>query len=209
MKAIRPIFQYIILGIFLTAGINVFAQDSLTILPVENDSLSKKEIRHFNKLVKYQNSGPFFNHDITPGRKAALYSFGFPGLGQIYNRKYWKLPIVYGVIGSGLYFTATNGKELKRYNTALELRLGDGGDEFEGLLSNTQLTAARNVYRKNTELSSMLTGIFYGLNIIDAVVDAHLFEFDISDDLSFRWHPNFLTGNNRPIPAIHLSLQFN
>lgn len=202
-------FRYIIPGILLSFCVDVHAQDTMLTSPIENDSLSKKEIRHHNKLVKYQNSGPFFDHAVTPGRKAAFYSLAFPGLGQIYNRKYWKLPIVYGVIGTGLYFTATNGKELRRYNTALELRLGPGGDEFEGILSNTQLTDRRNAFRKNTELSAMLTGLAYGLNIIDAVVDAHLFEFDISDDLTLRWYPNFLTGNNSPIPAIHLSLQFN
>jgi hypothetical protein len=194
------------------AGIS-YAQTSLDSIPAqpaeETETLSKKEERRQQQQIKYQNAGKFFSHEVTPGRKAALYSFGFPGLGQIYNRKYWKLPIVYGMIGAGLYFTATNGKELRRYNAALELRLGDGGDEFEGILSDSELTFRRNSFRRNTELASILTALAYGLNIIDAVVDAHLFEFDISDDLSFRWQPNFLTGNNKAIPGIQLSLSFN
>jgi len=171
--------------------------------------LSKKEVRKKNQQLKYEQSGDFFNHEDRPGRKAAFYSFGFPGLGQIYNRKYWKLPIVYGVIGTGLYFGISNGQQLKRLNTALEIRLSGGSDEFEGIYSDSQLTSIRNSSRKNTELSAILTGLAWGLNIIDAVVDAHLFEFDISDDLSMQWHPNLLTGNNKVVPGIQLSLKFN
>lgn len=173
------------------------------------DSLSRKDLRKNKQRERYENSGAFFDHSVTPGRKAALYSFGFPGLGQIYNRKFWKLPIVYGVVGTGLYFTAANGKELKRYNTALAHELRGEPHEFDNLLSENQITERRDFYRRNTELSAILSGLAYGLNIIDAVVDAHLFEFDISDDLSLHWHPNFLTGNNGPIPVIQLSLAFN
>lgn len=173
-----------------------------------SDSLTKKELRRVKQQEKYEAAGSFFSHEVTPGKKAALYSFGLPGLGQIYNRKYWKLPIVYGAIGTTLYFTISNGQELNRYNTALNLRLRGEIDEFDGILSEAQLISRRNIFRKNTELSAILTGLFHGLNIIDAVVDAHLFKFDISDDLTFEWSPNFLTGNNRVMPGLQLSLTF-
>lgn len=173
------------------------------------DTLSGREKRQLRQLERYRESGPFFDHSERPGRKAALYSFAFPGLGQIYNRKYWKLPIVYGAVGTGLYFAGSNGRQLKRYNTALEIRLDGGNDEFTGLLSEAELLSRRNFYRRNTELSALITGVLYGLNIIDAVVDAHLFDFDISDDLSFRWQPDLLTGNNQVFPAIRLSLTLN
>jgi len=182
--------------------------DSVVFVAQEEDTLSKKDIKRANQMIKLQNAGPFFDHSDRPGRKAAFYSFGMPGLGQIYNRKYWKLPIVYGVIGTSLYFTISNGKEMTRYNNALFLRLRDEPDEFAGILSEAQIISSRNFYRKNFELSAVLTALFHGLNIIDAVVDAHLFQFDISDDLSFEWQPNLLTGNNRVMPGIQLSLTF-
>jgi hypothetical protein len=193
---------------------NAQEEAQYTILPIDTliqtleDTISKKEEKRANQIIKLQNAGPFFDHSDRPGRKAAFYSFGVPGLGQIYNRKYWKLPIVYGAIGTSLYFTISNGKEMNRYNEALFLRLRDQPDEFLGVLSEAQLISRRNFYRKNFELMTVLTALFHGLNIVDAVVDAHLFEFDISDDLSFAWQPNLLTGNNRVIPGIHLSLTF-
>lgn len=182
--------------------------DSIMTLTAE-DTLRRREIRQIRLQEKYEQSGPFFSHEDRPGRKAALYSFGFPGLGQIYNRKYWKLPIVYGVIGTGLYFGITNGQELKRYNSALEIRLSGGTDEFSGFLTEAALISRRNIYRRNTELSALLSTLFYGLNIIDAVVDAHLFDFDINDDLSLRWRPELLTGNNAVFIGIGLSLTLN
>ena len=130
-------------------------------------------------------------------------------MGQIYNRKYWKLPIVYGAIGTTLYFTITNGQQLNHFNTELGKRLSGEDDIYIDTYTTTQLTTIRNNARKNTELSAILTGLFHGLNIIDATVDAHLFEFDISDELTLRWHPNFLTGNNSVIPSLQLSLHFN
>ena len=176
---------------------------------IKEDSITKKELRRIKQQIKFQEAGSFYSHEIRPGRKAALYSFGLPGLGQIYNRKYWKLPIVYGAIGTTMYFAISNGKQLNRYNTALNQRLSGVPDEFEGILSEAQIISARNAFRRNTELSAILTGLFHGLNIVDAVVDAHLFKFDISDDLTFEWSPDFLTGNNRVIPGIHLSLTIN
>lgn len=184
--------------------------DSIYDIPVDSlaENLSKKEIRRVNHQLKLADSPAFYNHEDRPGRKAALYSLAFPGLGQAYNRKYWKLPIVYGAIGTTLYFTVSNSQKLKEYNTALSAELRGETHQFSGILSESQITRSRNFYRKNTELSALLTALFYGLNIVDAVVDAHLFKFDISDDLSFQWQPDLLTGNNSVIPGIHLSLQF-
>lgn len=214
-----PLFICLLACFQASAQTDTIVTESATLIydevnPV--DTISKKELRKQRQQEKYLQAGSFFDHTDRPGRKAAFYSFGFPGLGQIYNRKFWKLPIVYGAIGTGLYFTAVNGKDLRRLNTALELRLGDGGDEFEGILTDAQLTATRDNTRRNTELAALITTLLYGLNIIDAVVDAHLFDFDISDDLSFHWRPDILTGyntgitgNNGRVIGINLSLKFN
>lgn len=206
--------------IHISIGVLVLSCLSLNAQEFEIDSIyngdidtsyyqpSKKETKRVNHQLKLANSPAFYNHDDRPGRKAAFYSLALPGLGQAYNRKYWKLPIVYGAIGTTLYFTVSNSQKLKQYNTALSAELRGETHQFSGILTETQITRSRNFYRKNTELSALLTALFWGLNIVDAVVDAHLFKFDISDDLSFQWHPDLLTGNNNVIPSIHLSLQF-
>ncbi|MEZ5023660.1 MAG: DUF5683 domain-containing protein [Chitinophagales bacterium] len=206
--------------IHISIGVLVFSCLSLNAQEFEIDSIynadidtsyyqpSKKETKRANHQLKLANSPAFYNHDDRPGRKAAFYSLALPGLGQAYNRKYWKIPIVYGAIGTTLYFTVSNSQKLKQYNTALSAELRGETHQFSGILTEAQITRSRNFYRKNTELSALLTALFWGLNIVDAVVDAHLFKFDISDDLSFQWYPDLLTGNNSVIPSIHLSLQF-
>lgn len=199
---------------FLLATTNIYAQKSF-ITPdtsevfIEEDSISKREIRRAKHLERLMNEPKFYSHADRPGRKAALYALGLPGLGQVYNRKFWKVPIVYGAMGTTMFFAVTNAKNMRRYNAALFNDLRDLPHEFSGVLTTEQITRSRNFYKKNMELSFLLTGLFWGLSIVDATVDAHLFKFDISDDLTFQWAPNLLTGNNKLMPGIHLSLTFN
>ena len=133
-----------------------------------------------------------------PGRhlpvRAAYYSAMFPGLGQIYNKKYWKLPIVYGALGASIYFVITNQQEYHRLQYARLVR-NDGNDltfdEFEGILSDAGIEEFEEYYRTNLENSFLALGAVYLLNIIDALVDAHLHDFDVSNDLGFRISPTF------------------
>lgn len=214
---IKAFYKNIITASFVCLSFSVIAQseaiiesDSMALITEFDevkDTIKRKDIRKEKQMVRFQTEGSFFNHMDRPGRKAALYSFGFPGLGQIYNQKYWKLPIVYGAIGTTIFATIYNSQNLKTYNTALAARLRGEADQFPSL-SEAQLTSRRNFYRKNMEIAAILTAVFHGLNVVDATVDAHLFKFDISDDLTFEWSPDFLTGNNKVIPGIHLSLTF-
>jgi len=122
--------------------------------------------------------------------KAAFYSAILPGLGQAYNKKYWKIPIVYAALGTGIYFYIDNNRNYNRYRRAYKRRLaGFTDDEFQGVVAdNNALIDAQEFYQRNRDLSLLLTVIAYVLNIVDANVDAHLLQFNVSDDLSVRPH---------------------
>tara|TARA_R110002049_G_scaffold252890_2_gene428217 strand:- start:3648 stop:4268 length:621 start_codon:yes stop_codon:yes gene_type:complete len=142
--------------------------------------------------------------------KAAFYSAILPGLGQAYNKKYWKIPIVYGAIGTGVYFYITNNKEYNRYRDAYKSRLaGFETDEFYfdsqgNKLSSPRVTTeglerGQKFFRKNKEVSLLVTMGIYALNIIDANVDAHLLQYNVDENLSLAPHYNIneidATGN--------------
>ncbi|MEM6719931.1 MAG: DUF5683 domain-containing protein [Bacteroidota bacterium] len=122
--------------------------------------------------------------------KAAFYSAILPGLGQAYNKKYWKIPIVYAALGTGIYFYIDNNRNYNRYRRAYKRRLaGFTDDEFQDIVvDNNALIDAQEFYQRNRDLSLLLTVIAYVLNIVDANVDAHLLQFNVSDDLSVRPH---------------------
>ncbi|MFB9057118.1 DUF5683 domain-containing protein [Mariniflexile ostreae] len=138
---------------------------------------------------------------LAPAR-AAFYSAILPGLGQAYNKKYWKIPIVYAALGTGVYFFVTNQKEYNRYRDAYKSRLaGFKNDEFyfdvEGNILETprittkNLERAQEVFRKNKDLSLLISVGIYALNIIDANVDAHLLQYNVDENLSLAPHYKF------------------
>jgi hypothetical protein len=126
--------------------------------------------------------------EIDPLRpaKAAFYSAILPGLGQAYNKRYWKIPIVYGALGTGVYFYVTNNEEYHRYRNAYKQRLAGKEDEFLGQYSDKTLLNAQKVFQRNRDLSLLVTVGLYVLNIVDANVDAHLMQFNVNDRLSLR-----------------------
>lgn len=145
--------------------------------------------------------------------KAAFFSAIFPGGGQIYNKKYWKAPIVWGAIGISAYFYFDNSKAYNRYRTAFKLRQQGLQDEFtldDGRirLSTAGLENAQTVLRKNRDLS-LLTGILlYVLQIVEASVNAHLLQFDTDDSLSITpaITPNPISVEN---PNVGLTLKYS
>ena len=126
--------------------------------------------------------------EIDPLRptKAAFYSALLPGLGQAYNKKYWKLPIVYGAIGTSLYFYINNNKKYNNYRDAYKRRLQGFNDDEYQYLDNSRLIQAQRFYQRNRDLSLLVTVAFYVLNIVDANIDAHLAQFNVNDKLSFQ-----------------------
>jgi hypothetical protein len=127
--------------------------------------------------------------------KAALYAAILPGLGQIYNKKYWKLPVLYGGMATMGYFIDYNNKKYQQYRNAfLEKRSLPEELWTDPLAINVtedNLQRGIDYYRRNRDLLMILLGGVYFLQIVDAHVDAHLMEFDISEDLSFRIEPGF------------------
>lgn len=122
---------------------------------------------------------------------AAFYSAVLPGLGQAYNKKYWKIPIVYAALGTGVYFVVDNQNEYDRYRTAYKLRISGRPDEFDGTgdnpnISEDGLIRAQEITKKNRDLAIFITLGLYALNIIEANVDAHLDDRAFNRNLSFR-----------------------
>ena len=144
--------------------------------------------------------------------KATFYSAVLPGLGQAYNKKYWKIPIVYGALATGLYFYNQNDNDYKRYRNAYKRRLaGFTDDEFYGngaypAISNDGLIRAQSTLKRNKELSILVTVGLYILNIVDANVDAHLLQYNLDDNLSLRPNIEFNEVDNKSNFGISLNI---
>lgn len=141
--------------------------------------------------------------------KATIMSMALPGLGQVYNKKYWKVPIVYAGIGTSLYFGMSNNKNYNEYKTAYITRIDGGveGPEFENI-SDENLLSSIDYYKRNRDLSYIVAGLFYVFNIVDASVDAHLFTFPKNDNLSFNIQPTLqYTQNNKLTKGLSLVIK--
>ena len=163
--------------------------------------------------------------EIHSPRKATLYSAILPGLGQAYNKKYWKIPIIYAGFGTIGYFIRWNNGYYHTYKQAYS-DLTDGDENTNSHLDldasqyynlddptdynnfKTGLSKQQEYYRRNRDLLIISMFGFYGLNIIDASVDAHLFNFDISDDLSFNWQPTMNSFNDQVIYGFNCTFNF-
>jgi len=176
---------YIALFTFLLGNHTAFSQQIDTAI-VAKDTIKLKEI------------------DPLRPSKAAFYSAILPGLGQAYNKKYWKIPLVYGAIGTSLYFYIDNNKKYHNYRDAYKQRLLGLPDKYD-YLDDSRLIAAQRFYQRNRDLSLLVTVGFYILNIVDANVDAHLIQFNVSDKLSFQ--PEVYTNEFNYKP--NLGLTFN
>lgn len=122
---------------------------------------------------------------LTPA-KAAFYSAILPGLGQAYNKKYWKIPLVYGAIGTSLYFYIDSNTKYNQYRDAYKRRLEGFTDDQFSYLDKTRLISAQKFYQRNRDFSTLFVVGFYVLNIIEANVDAALTQFNVNENLSMR-----------------------
>lgn len=148
-------------------------------------------------------------------RIAALRSAVLPGLGQIYNKKYWKLPIVYGALGISGGVFAFNLKWYKRTRYAYKVLFNKDTANFpkvhrelQFLITRNDLNTlgyARDQYRRNIDYSAIFFVLLWGLNVVDAAVDAHLKAFDVSPDLSIQFKP----GHSEMAGTSGLSLVLN
>jgi Family of unknown function (DUF5683) len=125
-------------------------------------------------------------------KKAGLYSAIIPGMGQIYNRQYWKVPVIYAGITIAGYFIVNNLDKYQSYRKAYINRINNPNykDQYTGIYDDpTQLQQLQNEYNKYLDLAVLFTGIGYALQVVDAVTSAHLKNFDISRDISLHMKP--------------------
>lgn len=132
-----------------------------------------------------------YDKPVLPAR-ATLYSALLPGLGQMYNGDYWKLPIIYGGLMSCGYFLQYNQMQYKRYKTMYNHATAKPS-EYDGWMTAENIKWYRDTFRRYRDYSIIATVIVYALNVIDANVFAHFQDFDVSDDLSLRLEPGIIT----------------
>lgn len=145
-------------------------------------------------------------------RKATMLSAFLPGAGQYYNKKYWKIPIIYAGFGALAYSVGFNQQNYRFFKDELIRRQQGVGTLDPDLerYSNANLDELQSFYRRNRDLSYIGIALLYVINIIDATVDAHLFEFDMSDELSLKWNGNQgdLFATSLFQPRLTLSFRF-
>ncbi len=115
---------------------------------------------------------------------------------------------MYAALGSAVYFTYDNGNKYKQYQDALLLRQDGGKDEYDGIFTDSQLITIMEYYERNKEISIIMTAAVYILNIVDASVDAHLFDFDVSEDLSLNTTPKLINTHGGYQPTLSLQMNF-
>ena len=150
------------------------------------------------------------NEDPLRPAKAAFYSAVLPGLGQVYNKRYWKVPIVYGAIGLSIYSYDANQKNYVRYRDAYKRRIaGYSDDEFQGLIASTdRLIDGQDFYKRNRDRSMLFVLGFYFLNILDANIDAHLKQYNVNSDLSFKPYIDVAPTDATPVAGMRVALTF-
>ena len=146
--------------------------------------------------------------EIHNAKKATILSAVLPGAGQIYNKKYWKAPITWGGLAVCVYFISDNTKNYRLYKKAYIAELDDDPNTVNETGFNFQTVEARmEQSRRWLDLSYISLAAVYALQIIDANVDAHLFYFDVNEDLSVSWAP-YSVSNAGLNPGLGLTINF-
>lgn len=169
-----------------------FSQDTTKVVSKDSTPIvSKKQVSKYDSATLAHSP-----------RKAALRSAILPGWGQIYNKKYWKLPIIYGIMGTctGIFIFNLNSFYDTRfaYRVKYNMRVNRTDSAlFSKIkrelqpLSENSLVFYRNQYRRDIDYSALVFIILWGLNVVDASVDAHLKSFDVGPDLSLHFKPGY------------------
>lgn len=170
-------------------------------------SLSAQQVQTVDALAQADTvkSAPI---DPLRPAKAAFYSAIVPGLGQVYNKRYWKVPLVYGAIGTSMYFYSDSNTKYKRYRDAYKRRLAGYQDDQYQYLDDDRLIAGQRFYKRNREYSTLFVVVFYVLQIVEANIDAHLKQFNVSDDLSLAPDVYQNDINSKPVVGLTFSFKF-
>jgi hypothetical protein len=179
-------------------SVSLFAQDSTTVVTAPTssgfgDRMKKKWAMEHSPL------------------KATVYSALLPGVGQMYNKKYWKAPIVWAGLGTCVYFIVDNTRNYRLYRDAFIAQEDDDPSTVPQISldpgQTIDLDEAQDTYKRWLDISYMALAGVYVLQLIDANVDAHLFYFDVSPDLSLHILPSFFLAE-RTTQGLTLSLHF-
>lgn len=221
--------KYIITIIITLLSIVTYSQTDTT-KKTEQDTLKSFISVEDNKFVHVDSIQEVYVPDSLqkPQRSpvvGSLLSMAIPGAGQVYNKKYWKVPIIYGIFGGLIYWarSSNHAYQLLKYDYAIMQRTISTGEEpntTEGIeivvpdriypnLEAEELTYYMQQYRRRRDLSYILIGITYIMNIFDASVDAHLQDYDVDEDLSFSIKPELInTDQIQPAVGIRFALRF-
>jgi hypothetical protein len=186
--------QYILLLVSILITNSVFPQtqkkDTVNAIAISTDSTSAIKIKDTTKARK----DTVVKHNP---RKATLRSALIPGWGQAYNKEYWKIPLVYAVVGIPAGFFVYNNTWYKRSKKAYDIVVSNDSAGLPSIhpklqgLNAQSLQFYRNQFRRDRDYSILYTLIAWGLNVADATVFAHLKDFDVSDDLTFKVEPGY------------------
>ena len=196
----RRLWLLFVLSVFMLPSLQ--AQDTLQmqIPPHEYDSLILTPDLPEPVFVEQSSQTAIRTKKHSP--KTATWLALIPGAGQAYNHKYWKMPIVYAGFGVTCYFAITNNNEYQLYRaaydykTGINLNVSDKAKEEAAKYTEDNLITLRDYYRRNMELSWIITALWYVLQIIDANVDAHFFYYEIDDNLTLQVEPQCVIKNN-------------
>lgn len=171
----------------------VIAQDTTTVVNQDSESIQP---------------------EIHSAHKATIYSLALPGLGQAYNKKYWKIPVIYAGFGALAYNISINNAEVKKFTAAYRFKMNNDTsapvNEYVTRYPNVNdLLRGRDFYRRRVELSIIFTAAWYLLNVVDAAVDAHFFDYDVSENLSLNVQPIIIRTPEHPIGTGGIKLCMN
>lgn len=186
----KRLFAFFFLCMVLFSFAQVNPNDTIRVEYHPTDSLStikpKSEVEVIADIEEVNTPDEAAQPRFNP-TKAGLYSAVLPGLGQYYNKKYWKIPIALGGIGTGVGITLWNEKQYKRYRNAFIAQLNGQQHEFSDIpgITKEALGRAQDRMKRQRDYAIGITALVYVLNIVDAVVDAHLYEGRNDPDLVF------------------------
>lgn len=191
--------------------LNLLAQDPINDSIPSNAIYRQDSIIGFRELKEPENTEviEMVLEDHEPN-KAAWYSAAIPGLGQAYNKKYWKIPVVWAGIAGFAYFINWNNDQYQYFRRNLIYETEQNPDfPNETPLEASTLKSGRDQYRRTRDMLVIFSVLFYMLNIVDAHVDAHLIEFDVNQSLSVQVMPSIQTNPaNKLSTGLTFSVKF-
>jgi hypothetical protein len=198
-------------------GVGADSLSPPSFFPAKRDSIFK-DLQANNDTMPLGKKGNLVRRVLFKGypnpRTAAILSFVLPGAGQAYNKKWWKIPLVWGALGGIAYGTFDTQKTYHDLRDSYKL-LVDGDPDTNptespyNTFDATRTKTYRDTYRGYTEKWFLALGVTYLLVVTDAFVDAHLARFDVSDNLSLRFKPSIETTSGIPVFGIGIALSFS